>query len=77
MPDTWTEIGNKCLTRANALLDRGDVPTMETIKAVSELVKIAIAIDYLNLRWAQQSRSGAAVFPAKLSSQPATRFSQS
>jgi hypothetical protein len=62
MVDTWIEIGNKCLSHANTLLEGETTPTMETIRTVRELVETAIEIDRLNLQWAQQSRSGAAVF---------------
>lgn len=65
MGDLWMDVGNKCLEKASALLEDEAAPTAETAGAVRELVKTAIEIDLLNLRWAQQSRSGAAVFREK------------
>lgn len=71
MAEIWFEIGNKCLTHANTLLEKETVPTIEVIKAVRELVEIAIEIDWLNLQWVQKNQSGVAVFPAKPFSQRA------
>lgn len=45
------------------------VPTAETVEIVKDLVQTAIAIDGLNLQWAQQNRYGAAVFQGRPFSQ--------
>lgn len=58
----WEEVGNKCLTHALALLDEKTAPTGATVETVHALVNIAIEIDCLNLRWAEQSRYGGAAF---------------
>ena len=52
--DLWTEIGNKCLRYANELLD-GE-PSVESVKMAKDLVEIAVSIDTLNLRWAEQNQ---------------------
>lgn len=57
----WLDVGNKCLMKAEALLDSETVPTAATVEAVKTLVGTAIAIDTLNLHWDEQSRCGAAV----------------
>lgn len=57
----WLDVGNKCLMKAEALLDSETVSTATTIETVKTLVETAIAIDMLNLRWEEQSRCGAAV----------------
>lgn len=58
--DLWAEVGNKCLSKATALIDSETVPTAATVETVKGLVETAISIDLLNLRWAEQSRYGAA-----------------
>ena len=58
----WVEVGNKCLRRASELLDSETTPTAATAEVVKSLVETAISMDLLNLRWAIQNRSGAAVF---------------
>ena len=50
--DLWVEIGNKCLRQANNLLD--GTPSVESVKKAKDLVEIAVSIDTLNLRWAEQ-----------------------
>ena len=72
MTDLWVEVRDKCLTHVKALLDCPDATDKETLNTVCELVQISIAIDLLNLRLAQQTRFGAAVFRGKPSSQQAT-----
>lgn len=53
----WETVGNGCLKKANELLKVETAPTLEIVGAVKQLVDVAIAIDELNLRWAQQNRS--------------------
>ena len=65
----WEEVRNQCLREAKALMEGDTVPTAGTVETVSKLVSIAIAIDDLNLRWAFQNRSCAAVFPGRPSGQ--------
>lgn len=60
--DLWIEVGNKCLRRASELLDSETTPTAATAEVVKSLVETAISMDLLNLRWAIQNRSCAAVF---------------
>ena len=68
--DLWLEVGNKCLKRASELLDNEAAPITETSAAVKRLVEAAVMMDDLNLRWAIQNRSGAAVFRDRPSSPP-------
>ena len=67
----WEEIGNTCLNRATNLLKLETVPSAETAETVKNLVETAIAIDMLNLHWAEQNRYGAAVFAGRPSSRTA------
>jgi len=69
LANLWEAVGNGCLKKADALLSKETIPTAATVEMVSKLTSIAIAIDDLNLRWAAQSRSCAAVFPGRLSEQ--------
>lgn len=55
----WERIGNKCLEKAENLINEETATTAETIEAVKSLVDIAISIDMLNLHWATQNRYGA------------------
>lgn len=60
MPDErnlWVEVGNKCLQRASELLDDKTAPAAATAETVKILVEMAISMDVLNLRWAQQTQS--------------------
>lgn len=50
----WERVGNKCLSRALALLESETVPTAATAETVRALVGAAVSIDALNLRWEQQ-----------------------
>ena len=52
----WEAVGNGCLQQALQLLDTKEIPTAETVGMIEGLVQIAIAIDGLNLRWAEQNR---------------------
>lgn len=61
----WEEIGNECLRKAQAMLHGSEIPSAETAAAIRSLVEAAIAIDQLNLQWAMQTRSGAAVYRGK------------
>ena len=65
----WEQTGNKCLSSTLALLESETAPTAATVEAVSGLVQAAIMIDTLNLRRAQQTRYGAAVFRGQTSVQ--------
>lgn len=56
----WEQIGNLCLDKALRALQNPTTPTAATVEAVKGLVKVAIAIDTINLRWAAQNRFGAA-----------------
>lgn len=56
MENLWEAIGNKCLQKANEMLNDKTAPVAGTIEAVKELVGIAISIDMLTLRWAEQTR---------------------
>lgn len=67
----WTRIGNKCLQKAEAVLDKETALTTEDIKTVQDLVGVATTIDHLNLLWEEQTRYGAAVFRDRPFSQPA------
>lgn len=69
----WEEIGNRCLELAMSKLNEETVPTMAVVETVEHLVSIAIEIDKVNLRWAYQSRYGAAVFRGSSLAQPITR----
>ena len=62
MESLWEKVGNECLNKALSLLQKETAPTVETAEAVQILTKTAIDIDDLNLRWAEKSRSYAAVF---------------
>lgn len=62
MDNLWEQVGNQCLTMAKKELDKKTTPTETTVEMVERLVGIAISIDNLNLRWAQQNRFGAAAF---------------
>lgn len=62
--DLWTEVANKCLSRALAILEANKTDGLFDSVEVQRLVQIAIAIDSLNLQWEQQNRYGAAVFRA-------------
>ena len=64
----WEELGNLCLELAKKELDQGISPTTGSLETVERLVRVAIAIDELNLRWAAQTRYGAAVFRGRPSS---------
>ena len=66
----WNEVGNKCLWRASELLDSETTPTAATAEVVKSLVETAISMDMLNLRWAEKTRYGAAVFRGRPSSPP-------
>lgn len=68
--DLLKEVGNKCLQRASELLDDKTAPAAATAETVRCLVETAISIDVLNLRWAEQNRCGARVFPGRSSSPP-------
>ena len=61
----WEELGNLCLELAKKELGQGISPTAGSLETVERLVRVAIAIDELNLRWAAQTRCGAAVFPGR------------
>ena len=63
-------VGNKSLSAAEKLLDKETAPTGDTVETVKKLVDTAISIDLLNLQWAAQTRSGAAVFRGQSSSLP-------
>lgn len=56
----WEQVGNECLGKALNLLKSETAPTAATAETVGRLVETAIAIDALNLRWAEQNRSCAA-----------------
>lgn len=66
----WEQVGNKCLSSALAMLESETAPTAVTVETVRGLVEAAIAIDTLNLRWAEQNRYGAAAFRAQPSAPP-------
>lgn len=61
----WEQVGNRCLELARQELNKETAPTAATVETAERLVRIAIAIDDLNLRWATQTRYGAAAFPKK------------
>lgn len=67
----WEQVGNRCLERALALLNEETALDMNNIRAAKELVKIAVSIDLLNLRWTEQSRYGEAVFQGQILGQTA------
>ena len=68
--DLWTEVGNKCLQRASELLDDKTASAAATAETVKCLVETEISMDMLNLRWAEKTRYGAAVFRGRPSSPP-------
>lgn len=72
MANAWEQVGNKCLNLARNLLEIEAAPTAATVEAVERLVSIAIAIDKLNLQWAEQNRYGEQVFRGRPSSRRAT-----
>lgn len=53
---------NLCLEKACNLLEKEVAPTAATIEAALGLARIAVELDMLSLRWAEQNRFGAAVF---------------
>lgn len=55
----WAQVGNRCLELAKQELGKETAPTAATVETVERLVKIAISIDDLNLRWTMQNRYGA------------------
>ena len=59
--ELWAGFGNKCLQRASELLDDRTAPAAATAEAVGCLVEAAVLMDWINLQWAAQSRSAAAV----------------
>ena len=67
----WEGIGNLCLKLALSELEKETAPTAATVETVRELVRIAIEIDMLNLRWVEQTQYGAAVFQGRPFSQQA------
>lgn len=69
----WERLGNICLSHAIALLERGTAPTVETVETAKALVEMAVSIDTLNLRWAQQNQCGVAVFQDRISSPRTTK----
>jgi hypothetical protein len=66
----WETVGNECLKKAKELLKVETAPTLETVGAVKQFVNIAIAIDELNLRWAEQNRSFSAEHQGQLLGRP-------
>lgn len=58
----WEQIGNQCLALAQKELDQGISPSADSLETVERLIRIAIAIDELNLQWAVQTRYGAKGF---------------
>ena len=62
----WEQVGNMCLKLAKKELERETVPTGATVETVERLIRIAISIDALNLRWANQNQYGAEVFSGLL-----------
>ena len=56
----WEQVGNGCLELAKQELDRETAPAEVRAVAADRLVRIAISIDDLNLRWTMQTRYGAA-----------------
>ena len=68
----WEQVGNRSLMCALELLGKDAATTTATVETVQKLVHIAIEIDLLNLRWAEQSRYGAAVLRDR-ASQPITK----
>lgn len=66
----WALVGTQCITQALTMLDREAVPTAATVETARKLVDIAIAIEMLNLHWAQQSRYGAAGHSGRAFQQP-------
>ena len=61
MDNLWEKIGNECLNKANKILQERTALDTEDARTVRELVDIAIAIDVLNLRWAEQKHYGTGV----------------
>ena len=47
----WEQVGNGCLQKADLLLKKDIIPTVETVEMICRLVSAAIEIDTLNLRW--------------------------
>ena len=71
--DLWSSVANGCLILAGSMLEKETAPTMAVVETVERLVSIAIEIDKVNLRWAYQSRYGAAVFRGSPLARPATK----
>ncbi len=54
----WDKVCNNCLDKADKILQTKTVLNAEEVRTVKELVDIAIAIDMLDLRWAEQTQFG-------------------
>lgn len=63
----WEEVGNACLKKASDMLGQSAAPTDDAVETAAKLVRVAIEIDMLNLRWAEQNRFGAAAYPDQIS----------
>lgn len=64
----WGRVANGALKHAAELLESETAPTAATVETVEKLVRIAVTIDLVDLRWEQQTRSGAAAFRGRPSS---------
>ena len=66
--DLLTSVGQKCLQKVSDLLDDKTAPAAATAETVKIYADIALAIEAVNLRKAEQSRFAARVFRARPSS---------
>ena len=65
MNEKFAKIQDCCLEQATDLLNDNAAMTEGTAKAAKVLIEAACTIEMLNLHWAEQTRSGAAVYPAQ------------
>ena len=63
-------VARHCLKKAKGILEKETTPTAATVEMVEKLTDIAIKIDTLNLRWAEQSRGGLWVYSGPASLNP-------
>lgn len=61
----WVKVGNVCLEKAHAMLEKETAPTEATVGAVCALIQAAARIDELNLLRKRQSRFCAEALPAR------------
>ena len=66
--DLLTLVGQKCLQKVSELLDDKTAPAAATAETVKIFADIALTVEMLKLRQAEQNRFSARAFRARLSS---------